>query len=364
MIRSHVINKYLTTEFFKVIINMSFAFFCLGFIINLFEEINFFKDFDVGINVPIVLTALIVPSLIYNIFPFIVLLSGIWFFLKIKKTEEIVAMRVAGMSNFSLIVIPCILSIIIGIFFIMAINPVTSILVKKYETTRGAYYEKETKYLAAATKNGIWIKEKNFGKNYIIRASNLDNQSLVNVTLYEFDYSNNFLKRIEAKSADISSLNWNIKDAKVIDKNGNIVSKNINSLSYRSMYDIKKIKSLYSNLDTISFWDLEKEIQLLKDRGYSTNEMRSKFQRSLAFPFFLLSMVLLSGVFTLSIRSKDKNWPYVFIAIISSVIIFYFNDFSAALGKTDKLTIEVSVWMPIVIIFIFGAVGLIHANQK
>ena len=75
-------------------------------------------------------------------------------------------------------------------------------------------------------------------------------------------------------------------------------------------------------------------------------------------------MVLLSGVFTLGTRSKENNLSYVFIAIITSVLIFYFNDFSAALGKTDKLPVEVSVWMPIVIIFIFGAVGVIHANQK
>ena len=40
------------------------------------------------------------PSLIYNMFPFIILLSGIWFFLKIKKTDEIIAMKTSGMSNY------------------------------------------------------------------------------------------------------------------------------------------------------------------------------------------------------------------------------------------------------------------------
>jgi len=130
------------------------------------------------------------------------------------------------------------------------------------------------------------------------------------------------------------------------------------------MYDIKKIKSLYANLDTISFWDLGKEIQLLKLRGYSTREMQVLLHRSLAFPFFLLSMLLLSSVFTLGTKFNDNNWTYVFLAIISSVIIFFFNDFSAALGKTDKLPIELSVWMPIAIIFVFSVVGIIHANQK
>ena len=363
MIRSLIINNYMAKEFLKIILNMSLIFFCLGFIINLFEEINFFKDFDVGFEVPILLSLLYIPNLLYNAFPFVILLSGIWLFQKIKKTDEIIAMKVSGMSNFSMIMVPSILAMILGIFIITSINPITSVLVKKYETNRGSY-EKEQNYLAAITENGIWIKEKNFGKNYIIRSQQLDNQKLIDLTIYEFDYSNNFLRRIEASSADISSLNWNLKDAKVIDKDGKTISKNIDNLSYRSMYDIKKIKSLYSNLDTISFWNLEEEIKLLEDRGYSTNEMRSKLQRSLAFPFFLLSMILLSGVFTLGMRLKENNWTYIFVAIITSVLIFYFNDFSAALGKTEKLPIEVSVWMPIIIIFIFGAVGLIHANQK
>ena len=82
------------------------------------------------------------------------------------------------------------------------------------------------------------------------------------------------------------------------------------------MYDIKKIKSLYSNLDTISFWSLGDEIKLLQDRGYSTREVRAKLQRSLAFPFFLLSMILLASFFTLGIKIKENNWRYVFIAII------------------------------------------------
>ena len=92
--------------------------------------------------------------------------------------------------------------------------------------------------------------------------------------------------------------------------------------------------------------------------------MQVLLHRSFAFPFFLLSMVLLSSVFTIATRVKDNNWTYIFLAIISSVLIFFFNDFSAALGKTDKLPVELSVWMPIVIIFIFSLVGIIHANQR
>ena len=153
MIRTFIINKYLAREFLKVIINSSLVFFALGFIINLFEEINFFKDLNVGINVPITLSVLFVPSMIYNMFPFIILFSGIWFFLKIRKTDEIIAMKVSGMSNFSVIMVPSIVSIILGIFFITLVNPITSILVKKYESIRGSYETQQYEYLATINVN-------------------------------------------------------------------------------------------------------------------------------------------------------------------------------------------------------------------
>ena len=363
MIRSFLINKYLAKEFIKIVINTSIIFFCLGFIMNIFEEINFFKDFSVAITTPIILSLLFVPSLLNYFFPFVILLSGMWFFLKIKKTDELTSMNVSGMSNLSVIIVPSFLSIILGIFFVTALNPITSLLVKKYETVKGNY-EKEQDYLATVTVNGIWIKERGLKANYMIRASRLEKENLMGVTIYEFDKDNNFTRRIEADSANITSLKWVLKNITVINSDGIMLTEPIKDPFYFSMYDIKKIKSLYSNLDTISFWDLEHEINLLKQRGYSTREMQVKLHRSLAFPFFLLSMVLLSSVFTLGTTFKENNLTYVFLTIISSVLIFFFNDFSAALGKTDKLPVELSVWMPIAIIFLFSFVGIIHANQK
>ena len=364
MIKSYILNKYLSKEFFKVLVNMTLTFFCLGFILNIFEEINFFKDFDVNIYIPIMLSILFVPSMIHNMFPFIILFAGIWFFLKIKKNDEIIALKVSGISNLSIIIIPSILSFVIGIFFIILINPITSTLVKKYETIRGAYETQQYEYLATVNVNGIWIKEKTFDKSFIIRSSNLEYDKLIDLTIYEFDYENDFVRRIESSSADISTKRWNIKNPLIIDRNGKISEENVDTMSYDSLYDYQMIKSLYSNLDTISFWNLNNEIRLLEERGYSTKGMRSKLHRALAFPFFLLSMLLLSGVFTLGIQFKENNWTYVFLSIITSALIFYLNDFSAALGKTEKLPVEISVWMPIIVIFVFATVGLIHADQK
>ena len=272
-------------------------------------------------------------------------------------------MQISGMTNISIILVPCLVSILLGIFFVTSLSPITSVLVKKYEMIKGNY-EKDKNYLATITENGIWIKEKILEKNIIIKSSNLENESLMNVSIYEFDQNHNFIKRIEATSANISSLRWSLKNIKIIDPDGKILSGDKDDVFYVSTYDLKKIKSLYSNLDTVSFWNIKNQIELLEERGYSTKRMETKFQRSLAFPFFLLAMTLLSGVFTLGIGFNENNLTYAFVTISTCVLIYFFNDFSAALGQTEKLAVEVAVWMPIIIIFIFCSVGAIYANQK
>ena len=259
MLRTFVINNYLIKQFLKLTLNITFFFFCLGFIVNLFEELNLFKDHDVGINIPIILSLLFVPSLIYNVFPFIILLTGIWFFLGLKRSDEIIALKISGMSNFSVILVPGILSIILGIFFITLINPITAVLVKKYESIKGNY-EKDHDYLAAVTENGIWIKEKKIDKNYIIRAAKLKNNYLFDLTIYEFDKLNNFLFRIESESADISNLKWELGKSKVLDKNGKNVLDDGNNITYESLFDVKK-SDLPKNMDeAISLFETNDEL--------------------------------------------------------------------------------------------------------
>ena len=124
----------------------------------------------------------------------------------------------------SVIIIPSIISIIIGIFFVTAISPITSLLVQKYETVKGGY-ERDKDYLAAITVNGIWIKEKDQEKNNLIRASNLDGENLINLTIYEFDKQNDFIRTIHAKSANISSSKWILNGITISDKEGNSIKK-------------------------------------------------------------------------------------------------------------------------------------------
>ena len=52
------------------------------------------------------------------------------------------------------------------------------------------------------------------------------------------------------------------------------------------------------------------------------------------------------------------------VTIILSVIIFYLNDFSRALGETEQISLIMSVWTPLIIVLIISSIGMIHVNEK
>ena len=64
---SKILFRYLLLNFFKTILKVILIFYCFGIILNLFEEIEFFKNSNTSILMPITLTALYVPNMISQV---------------------------------------------------------------------------------------------------------------------------------------------------------------------------------------------------------------------------------------------------------------------------------------------------------
>ena len=98
------INNYLILEYCKVLFNTILIFICLGLILNLFEEIEFFKNSEVSLILPVILTLSYIPNLVFiNLMPFVIFLSAMWFFISIKNNNELLTLKVFGYSNVKVI---------------------------------------------------------------------------------------------------------------------------------------------------------------------------------------------------------------------------------------------------------------------
>ena len=72
--------KYILKKFFIIFFNVSLVFLSLAIVLNIFEEISFFKNIDSNPLLPYFLTLLNAPITLFEIFPFIFLISAQFFF--------------------------------------------------------------------------------------------------------------------------------------------------------------------------------------------------------------------------------------------------------------------------------------------
>ena len=103
MIKTYVI--FLIKNFINAFLYVSAIVFSLIFILNILSEIEFFKNYNVDNFLPIYLSILNSPSLIFEMFPFILLISTQLFFLNLFKNNEINIFKYSGLKNIKIFLI-------------------------------------------------------------------------------------------------------------------------------------------------------------------------------------------------------------------------------------------------------------------
>ncbi len=359
-----IVNQYLIINYLKIVFNAVLIFMCLGIIFNLFEEIEFFKQLDVGIYLPLTLTLLFIPNLMVKLLPFIIFFASVYYFISLKNSKDLISLRVFGYSNFKIVSVLSLTAFFFGLIIIFAFNPISSSMIKYYEKTK-SQYSKDIEHLVSINKNGVWIKEK-INKNLrIITAKQITNVHLIDVTIYELDKDYKISKRIESEKADISENNWKFDKITLIEKNNEDTTyKLVKDYLMYSNYNITKLNELYKNFDTISFLSLITNYEQLYEKGYSHSVLNEQINKFISMPFFLLLMVVLASIFTISSNNRNQNIYYIFVSIITCVLIYYFKDFALALALTNRISLELAVWMPILAIGLFCAIGVLQINEK
>ena len=126
----HFYQKNLIYTFIKSLMKIILIFFSLIIILNIFEEISYFKNENVDIFLPIFLTILNAPSVLFDILPFVFLISALYFFSEILDKDELNIYKNFGITNFKILSLISLVSFFLGIFFILIFYNLSSNLKK------------------------------------------------------------------------------------------------------------------------------------------------------------------------------------------------------------------------------------------
>ena len=352
--------KFLVKTYLISLLNVFFIFFCLIFILNLLTELEFFKQKDVEVYFPLYLSLINTPIFVFEMFPFIFLISTQFFFNTLFSDNEMNIFKYSGLRNTKIFSILTITTFFIGIIIISIFYNLSSNLKNLYLGLKSNYTE-DKKYLAVITNNGLWIKDIYNENILMINASSFNNNELLNAYISEFDKNFEIKRNIKSKKIDIRNKEWIIEEAEIYEQNNKEIVKN---LKFKTNFDYELIQKLFSNMSSLSFIELIKMRENYKKLNYSLTEIDLQLFKLILFPFYFILMFIFSAIIMMNTKTFKSKSLKIIIGLFLSVIIYYINNFFYVLGSSEKLNVVSSVIIPLIILTMVNSIFMRNINAK
>ncbi len=356
-----IYQRYLVTSFLKILFAVFLVFFSLVIILNIFEEVSYLKNTDTNLILPFFLTLLNSPSIVYETFPFIFFISTQFLFIKLLDREELDIFKKVSLSNFKIISILSVFSLLLSLIIVLVFYNLSSNLKFIYLDLKNKY-SKDNKYLAVVTENGLWIKDEINNNINIINAEKISNSTLYEVTINQFTREYENFNNIIVDEIDIKNKKWVLKNVSFSSQNSGVQS--AKNIIFESNFDSDQINQLFSDLSSLNFLELNSLKNEYKKLGYSITNINIHVHKLISYPINLTIMTIFGCIIMLNIKRNKSKVFHLILGTLCSVLIYYMNYFSGLLGENEKMPEPLSIWLPLIIILLFCSVGLVRINEK
>ena len=98
--------------------------------------------------------------------------------------------------------------------------------------------------------------------------------------------------------------------------------------------------------------------------GYSNTEVKIHLNKLYSMPIFYILMTILGFIIIKKIKKIKSRFFVIMLGIFISVVVYFLNYFSSLMGNNGVLPIYLSVWTPLLILFLICNIGLLRINEN
>ncbi|MDC0551300.1 LptF/LptG family permease [Amylibacter sp.] len=298
--------------------------------------------------------------------PLIIMLSALAFSVSLSRSNEFIILRASGVSALKGLFSVILSAFLLGLISIFILDPLAGKMIGYYDIKLDKLRSKEQSQVLI-NDNGYWMRQATLNGHQIIKAVNVSNngQRLHQVTIFNYDENGLVTERFFSESAALknnellltNTIKWS--DSK-IKKNPIIANEKIKKLKIKTAITPTQLLDGYASPETISPWDMNKQIKKVKSSGFSVLKYQSKKMEQYARPFLFIVMVILGTVFTLQ-NSRSRNIGIsVVLAVASGFFLHFFQNFCTTLGRSGEIPLIVATWSPIISIGLIAMTLFLH----
>src|SRR3954469_10878468 len=224
---SWTLYRYLARQF---LLGVGIVFAALAFLSFSIDLVDLFNQ-TAGKHVPaaavIGMALLQLPDLSLRLLPFAVLLGGVFTFVRLSRSQELISIRAAGLSAWNLLAPPLAVAVTLGTLAAVAFTPFSSLLLQRFAGLEARYIHDQPSQLAVS-RNGLWLRQGTLARQAVIHALRVAQQGvrLENVIVFLYGADDVFLGRIDAESAALSAGAWRLHNSWISGPDGRPVHRN------------------------------------------------------------------------------------------------------------------------------------------
>lgn len=300
------------------------------------------------------------PNHFQMLLPFIILASTMAMLYRLNHSHEIIAARSAGLSVWQLIKGLSGFILVIGLFQLIILNPLSAAMNSRLQNLEMLYFSGTTNSLSIS-ETGLWLKEVTPERQSIIHTTLVepDSKTFIKVTFHNFDSHGIYNTRIDAEMGILEKGYWLLKDA-VIWENKKDATKVYETIKLSTALTFEKIQNSSMSPETISFWSLPKAIKNLEKSGLSSLNYRLYWHGQISKIGMMLAMILLATAFGIRPVRQGKTALYITFGICSGFALHFLNDIVYALGLGGQIPVILAAWAPTFIMVFLSLALLLH----
>jgi lipopolysaccharide export system permease protein len=358
---SWTLYRYLAVQFLIGVTIVYSIFLMMAFSIDIVDLLNRTAGHNVPTVTAIGMAVLQLPDLGQKFLPFAILLGGVFTFVRLSRSRELVATRAAGVSAWDFLLPPLTVAVFIGVFAVTLFTPISARMFSEFAGLEARYVKGEESQLSISM-NGLWLRQGDAKQQSVIHALRVAEQGehLEEVLVFLYDAKDHFLGRIDAKSAQLHEHEWVLNDAWVSGTSGSPVHR----AEYRLPTTLtpEQIVERFTAPDALSFWDLPGYIRAAQAAGFSAVRYQLYLYTLYALPALFAAMVFMAASFSLKLGREGGMARVILFSAACGFAVFFFQDLTTVLGRSGAVPILLAATAPALASILIG-MTLVFAQE-
>jgi len=307
--------------------------------------------------------ALQVPEVAYKHASPVILLGCVLGMGHLATTNQLIVLRVSGMSIIRLTM----LTIKTALIFFIVVTAIGEIFapIAGDEAERGRSKALDIE-IASQSQEGFWIRD---GENYINVQKNIDGKLFTGVTIIEVNSSNKIASVLTSENAIFDGKSLKMNNAEIFSMDDtkefeDIFLQERNSYNKTVSFDQDLINSLKKEPDELTTWNIIKQIQFLSNNKLRSGIFEVELYKRLINPITLVTMILLAMLFIFGSTRDVTLGRKIFFGIAVGLAFELLSRIGGAIALSFDFNPVISTVLPTIVVMLIATTLLIQKSMS